>query len=1318
MPLSISQALLRACFSVLATCLLAFALSEANQPFTPESPFAFAESWRWHELEPLNEFQLYDVAETLEGELCFTSEKGLVFYDGYRCRLSPYPRQEAEFSPYKLFCSQNGLIYLYTSFGLYSFKDGEWTLQKPFSKAPREIRPLIVRSAQGVEVFALPDGFYRLVGRSLQAIPEIKEETNEICFDSQNRLWIKIPYGNQIARYQFSSDGLSRPIDRKVYTINTDEDAFLHLVGSPQNDTVLATSWKHSVPPHKFSETQDEWLPIDFQGIVGNNQHADGFHINAKETALISKTGMVVIRDGEATPIEYPDFNVPTNLPFALVRQNGNVVLGGYGEKAYEIEYSDVGYDSYQALHFQCDSDERSRWFVSVGGAIIENDPYRDTWTKHTENVIDTPLTIISSDDGYVWASGSHQGTAAVCYYDGERWVRNLHPELSSFISHLSSFKSSNGDLLFGSGDDEAHNLLKGLALYRKSGDTYQYHLVQSPVTTDRPVGFAEIEPGKYWTGGVGLHSFETNPETAFEGIPPFKDERWIDHLASDGNGNTWVAIWDRGFFRYDGSEFEQINAPSQISSNQVIYIHPDRFETDKLWVATNKGISHYNGEHWFADALPKELRFSREGGTIRQSNDGAIWVNIGKRDWYFRRSLKFNLTKELYDAFRTIRYLPETDAPTVTIRAHETEATSPANIFIQWDGTDKWSRTPKEKLKYSYRIDQGEWSPFRNKTNTVVLDVPAGKHHFEVRAIDSNGNVSERSASTIFTVIPPTWQRPWFIALTLAATLTIIALIALLIRQRIQHILQMDEFKLQFFTNISHELRTPLTVILGPIESQLEKLPQNWDKRPLQLAYRNAKKTLNLINQILDFRQAETSKLELHPSHSDIIQVANETINLIRPLADAQSQSLDFHHSESEHYAWFDSEKFERVLNNLVNNAIKYTPEKGRISVSLEIGSDATPNIATLIVKDNGCGIPSGKIDSIFEVFYRAGNVARHKVRGSGIGLAYTKSIVEAFGGKISVESPVTKIDGADRGACFTVTLPLMDPPTGQAKTPSESEDEESVTAPPAKREDNERPLVLLSEDDSDILEFLESELSGDYETLSTKDGEEAFAKACERIPDLILTDVMMPKLDGHQLCRKLKENPSTCHIPVIMLTALKSDRHELEGLDCGADDFLSKPIRPRILKKRIHNQLESRQKLRALFQKQKQSSKIEPKKVATNALDEKFLTKALNTVEAHLENPLFDVEFFASEMAMSRMSLYRKFKAITGETPSAYVRSIRMKIASDLLLSGEHNVTEIAFRVGFNDLSYFSTTFKKHFGKSPSEFVKSARSSVASEE
>ncbi|MBK1875275.1 ATP-binding protein [Pelagicoccus mobilis] len=1307
MPRSTFLALFRYSVTLLTTLFLLGTPNEANEPYTPETPLAFADSWRWHELEPLNEYQLMYGAETLEGDLCFTSTNGLVFYDGYDCTLAPYPSKGEDFRPYQIFSSQNGRLYLYTSIGLYSFKDGDWILEKAFEDSPSGINPVMVRSALGVEVLSLPDGFYRIVGRDIILIPEIQEAATEITFDSLNRLWLKVPYENKFVRYQFDANSVSRPIEKKNTFIYTHEDAFPHIIGSPLVDSPVALSWKHSVDAYQFNNELEKWSPENFKDIPGNKQHTTGFHINSSEVALLSKTGLVVMRGNEFTSIEYPEFNVPTNLPFTLVRRNGNIVLGGYGEKIYEIEYANAGYDSYQGLHFQCEDADGALWFVSVGGEIVQNNPLEDLWTKHTHNVIDTPLTIFKSTDGTIWAAGSHRGIAAVCYYDGENWIRNQHPELRSFISHLSCIQTAYGDILFGSGDDEAYADPKGLVLYRKTGDIYDSSIISPPTVPSRPVGLAEIEPNRFWAGGVGLTEFRLDENSTSSSVSPFGNELWIDHLTSDGNGGLWLAIWDRGFFHYDGTNFKNIEAPSSISSNQVIYAHADRLNSGNVWVATNKGISHFNGEHWFPDALPKEIRFSREGGTIRQSNDGALWINIARRDWYFRRTLKFNLTKKMHEGFRTIRYLPDTEAPIARIHPQETQSTSPANIFMQWSGSDKWSKTRSEDLMYSFRTDGGKWSPFGTSTNTVVLDVPAGSHTFEVRSMDTDGNISHTPAIATFSVVPPTWQSPWFIAMMIAIIVTIILLIALLVRQRIQHIIQMDEFKLQFFTNISHELRTPLTVILGPLESQLAKLPRHWDKRPLELAYRNAKKTLNLINQILDFRHAETSTLELYPSHSDIIYIANETINLIRPLADAQSQTLEFEHSAQEHYTWIDSEKFERVLNNLISNAIKYTPEAGRIHISLSITEKAAENIATIVVKDNGCGIPTGKIDSIFEVFYRAGNGPRNKVRGSGIGLAYTKHIVEAFGGSISVESPITKIDGEDRGAAFTVRIPLRSTPPDHAKRAVPTEIPEEASEPEA----NERPLVLLSEDDQDILEFLEGELSEEYEVITTKDGDEALAAASARIPDLIVTDVMMPGLDGRELCRQLKSNSSTSHIPIIMLTALKSDRHELEGLDSGADDFLSKPVRPPILKKRIHNQLESRQKLRELFQSQKQAAKIEPKTVATNALDEKFLSKALHTVEVHLENPLFDVEFFASEMSMSRMSLYRKFKAITGESPSAYIRSIRMKIASELLLEGEHNITEIAFKVGFSDLSYFSTTFKKHFSKSPREFVKGAK-------
>ncbi|MBK1875286.1 hybrid sensor histidine kinase/response regulator transcription factor [Pelagicoccus mobilis] len=1281
----------------------------AAAPYTPTRALAIANPTRWIELEPLNQFKLNTGTEALDGTLFFATDQELIEYDGYQTKVHPLPDQSESNLIRQIYASLNGRIYILTTAGLYSFESGEWKVEQTAEQTLQSTQRRFATSPHGLEFVIVENRLYQIKGFEIELFDQIPNQIAEIAFDRKNRLWICDVESAELASFQFDHNDLSLPLETEAYRIFPGEQFLPRIVASPDSETVWAIHTSTDAAAYRFSNTSKQWIEETSNELNSDRAHVTGISPSTQEALIFTKAALFYYAENEWRAIRYPEFNPPSNNQFFFIRRNGNIVVGGYAEKTHEILYSTEKYENYTGLHFQCDGNNQSRWFLSVEGWIIENDPLYRTWTRHTGQIIDTPLSLFRDRDGVIWASGAHEGEAAVCYYDGTSWKLQKHPSLGNFISHLSAYQLSDGRVIFGSGDEIPASRVHGAVVYEKSGDSYKTSTYGPPFIRTRPVGFAETPDGGLWFGGVALGRTQSSLKSEATAPPPFGRERWIDHLSLDSEGRLWAALWERGLYRYDGESWMQISAPDQIASNQVAYILNDKIRKDSLWVATDKGISHFDGTGWHPAALPSNNRFSREGGTLKQSSDGAVWVNLASRTWYFRHTPNFQITKALYNSFGTIRHKLDGEPPRVRITSPLIESTSPANVFVQWSGSDRWSNTPESELRYSYRIDDNDWSPFDKQTNAVFLDLTSGEHRIQVRAMDLDGNISEVPAQTTATIIPPIWQRSWFIAIAFVILITFIVLIALLYKQRIRHIVQMDEFKLQFFTNISHELRTPLTVILGPLESHLAKMSKGEDRGPLELAYKNARKTLHLIDQLLDFRRAQTDKITLNLAHADLVSTVRESVELIRPLADDQSQTLELRCNQEASFAWFDPEKIDRIVNNLVSNAIKYTQKDGIISVRLTLAEDEEDVFAEIIVEDNGSGIPSRKIDNIFEVFYRAGNAPRRRVRGSGIGLAFTKTIVEACNGTINVESPITRVDGKQQGTRFTVSIPLKThnldaPPSAETIENVNEAIDEIESRDPATRE---KPCLLLAEDDSDIRNFVYGELKDSFDITTAQDGEIAWNLAQKLIPDIVVTDVMMPQMDGKQLCRTLKSEPLTSHIPVIMLTALKSEHHELEGLEHGADAYLTKPIRIPLLKQRIQNQLETLKANQQRFKSAPQEEPIKPAELTSNPLDEKFLQKAIGFVESCMDDPLLDVESLAREMGMSRMTLYRKTKAITGETPSQFIRSLRMKHALTLLQSREFTVSEVGYRVGFSDLSSFSSTFKKHVGRSPSEFL-----------
>lgn len=1296
-------------FAYLAAAL--FGLTSSGAPFEPEKDFSITESWRWHELEPLANYSIYKGVEGEDEKLFFTSEYHLLVYDGYLVEELDYPMEDESFSPHDLFYARGGYLFMTSSRGVFRLWQGTWKHLVDIEIRNGDVRELFARSASGLEYVSLPNGVHQILAGELIHIPGLDGYFSGISFDRSNRMWFTEGNANTIGYVPFTPAGEPQTELTRRFPFNYPERIFPWVVTSPDSDDIWSTNWRADIPPLQFDPESQEWKSVDLRQYSGDNSHSSGNRINESDMMFFTKSSILVNHRGVWHSIGKPEFDIPTNLPFYIQRKNGRLILGGRGERTYEIDYKSDQQESFHGLHFQCDIDGLRQWFISIGGEIVEHQFHSDLWLSHEDNVIDSPLVIIKSDDDTIWAAGAHEGVAAISRYNGREWIRDSFPELNGFFSHHSARQLPDGRIIFGSGDDDLGTQPGGVVIYQSSGSDFVAKVVGPPAVPRRPVGIGVDQNGQIWFGGPTLSSTELTFDQPLEINESFSRALWIDHVMEDSQGQIWVAQWERGLFTRIGDEWVQRKISTEIADSQVSFILQDEHRPGNMWFATNSGISRFDGERWYPQALPGVLRFNRESGTLKQSSDGAIWINFATRNWFFRRNASFYLTERLTKVFKTVRYQPDENPPTVSLTTEIPRSTAPSNIHVSWQGVDRWSITAISDLKYSYRLNDEPWSEFRRSSNHVLLDLPSGRYRFQVRALDLDGNLSAVASSAEFLVVPPLWQRTWFIALVIVTIAIIIVLTLMLVRQRFLHIVKMEEFKLQFFTNISHELRTPLTVILGPLESQLEKLPPGWNKKPLEIAYKNAQRTLTLIDQILDFRRAETGKLKVNLARSDLSATVNEVFEMIKPLAEERSQTISLIRESNRCLVWYDAEIIQKILNNLISNSVKYTHLGGTITVRFRTTEMVETIEAELIVEDNGSGIPAGKIDDIFEVFYRAGNVKGHKVRGSGIGLAYTKNLIEACHGTIRAESPIAQVKGKKQGTRFTVSLPVRKVTTDITSEATVPEDTNASTAdasaeftPPP---DDARPLVLLVEDDEDISNFLRDELSGHYRVLIGNDGAEGLKLAEQHIPDMVLTDVMMPEMDGKELCRRLKTSEATSHIPVVMLTALKSEMHELEGLEIGADDYLAKPIKLVILKQRIHNLLESRQKLQERFKQQKDASLLVASEITSNRVDQAFMEKTVQIVESHLENPLFDVEVFAEKLFMSRMTLYRKFKAITGDTPGAFIRSIRMNKAAGILATGEYNVSETAELVGFTDLSSFSTAFKNYFDVPPSKYT-----------
>ena len=829
-----------------------------------------------------------------------------------------------------------------------------------------------------------------------------------------------------------------------------------------------------------------------------------------------------------------------------------------------------------------------------------------------------------------------------------------------------------------------------------------------------------------------GLKHFDMNqgmfePDSTFGAV--FADTlTWMNDLREDSHGNVWI-IAGRGDKKYTGRAvrledrtygWEETPFLRMHDLGNVRFSYPENNGT--VWFGGSEGIARYVPD------IPKN--YQKAYATVIRRVNGISTDSV----FYHGASL-FQLPQ------------PEIEHKNNSLRFQ----------FAALSYDDPSANLYQVKL-YGFDADWSNWSNEKKKDYTSL---PAGDYTFRVRAKNVYEHLS-REGIFSFTILPPWYQTWWafifyaFFAATIVFAIvksrvrhfekktreleTIVAERTCVIREQAEKLQELDKVKSRFFANISHEFRTPLTLILGPLEDRIAKARKKADKDEFGMMHRSANRLLRLVNQLLDLSRLESAKMKLTASRGDFQVFLKRIVLSFASLAEQKKITLQFKpckdlkpsHGLPEVY--FDADKIEKIFMNLLSNALKFTREGGNVTVSVSVhnstlnpfpkkdseashlwepiqsssaenGSHIGTGAAIQVtVQDTGVGIPEDRLPRIFDRFYQVDDTSTRIREGTGIGLALAKELVALHHGEIAVESQVGK------GTTFKVTLPLGRAHLGEdeidarpsLETPKNVRAAKEVSPPALVPGDDNATVILIVEDNADMRRYIREHLQTDYQILEAGDGREGLGIALEVIPDLVISDIMMPELDGQQLCKELKTDEKTSHIPVILLTAKAGEESKLAGLETGTDDYLTKPFNARELRTRVRNLIEQRRRLRKRFLRE---GILQPREVAVTSVDEAFLHKIMSEVEANLADEDFGVEALSLRVSMSTRQLHRKILALTERTPVELIRSVRLQRSHQLLVQQAGTVSEIAYQVGFTNLSYFARMFKEAFGKLPSE-------------
>jgi signal transduction histidine kinase/ligand-binding sensor domain-containing protein/DNA-binding response OmpR family regulator len=1188
-------------------------------------------------------------------------------------------------------------------------------------------------------------------------------EIADMAADNAGIVWVMYNdgllegYNTATEKMTFSNDGLFNKKEKLGYRLFADgeNDLWIYTDAYPQGVFCYSTKnnslvhYHRDAPTNRLNTNLVTGIQQDNNGIIWIITDHGGVNLLSK------KTGAIWYLENKPEDIK----SISQNSINAIYRDNTGIIWLGTFKKGlnyyheniikfpvYRHLLSDAHSLPFDDVNRFVEDDKGNLWIGTNGGGLIYYDRATGNFKTYKHNPAnansicnDVIVSLCIDHNKKLWI-GSYYG--GLDCYDGQHFIHYKHDPLdATSISDNSIweiYEDAQQQLWIGTlsgGLNRFQPDINGFIPYRKEAGSLHSNYIAA---------LAEDQAGNLWIGtesGINILNKQTGGFTYY--AHNSKDQRSLSNnnvtaLLKDSRGNMWVATRDGlNYFDKVSGSFHHFNQANGLPENNILTLMEDNTHT--LWLGTTNGISRGWVQNGANGVMQIQFRNydERDGLQGREFNENAA-LKTKRGELIFGGANGFNIISPETISHNTV--MPEvvltnlrvfdkspqpgevinnrvllksaiSEATDITLKYHE-------NIFSLEFAALNYSNP--EKNQYAYKLEgfNNDWLTTDGSHRTITYtNLDPGKYIFRVKASNGDGVWNEKGTALLITILPPFWKTiPAFIIYVVLLAVILFAARRLTIqrahmrfqlaqqKKEAERVHELDLLKLKFFTNVSHEFRTPLSLIMAPVEKMLKHTHEPEQKKQYQLIYRNARRLLALVNQLLDFRKLEMRELRLYPSMGDIVSFVKEITYSFTDIAGAKHITFNCSTDIPSLQISFDPDKLERILFNLLSNAFKFTPEHGSIQVMLAMqpgnGDDVGSEYVAIRVKDSGIGIPAEDQDKIFERFFQHDVPGSILNQGSGIGLAISKEFVRLHQGTLSVESEPGK------GTCFTVLLPV-NVSTANIETAGSEELLEDAT--PAEtgqpgKSVRKKPVILIVDDNEDIRFYLKDNLRRNYTVYEGVNGAEGWEKTKKHQPDLVVSDVMMPVMDGMELCKTIKHDKTTSHIPVILLTARSAAEPKLEAFQVGANDYVTKPFSFEMLQSRIKNLLAQQEAMRKLFQKQLD---VNPSEISITSVDEQFIRQSIEEVEKNISNPDFSVEDLSRALHMSRVALYRKLLALTGKSPLDFIKTIRLKRAAQLLEKSQCTISEIAYEVGFNNPKYFARTFRKEFGMVPSEYA-----------